>query len=288
MTISLDSQDRGLWIKRICEEQAFIKEGKYYGKTVRIVTPKDLCPESLKPVHLVTLACLVHALKKVGASGHIEGTQDLMNYLKEDIHLDLYFSSSLFHVESKNKYDLNLWKIEVDHIFHYSDHLTRYLQRNFFSDRDVSGIKVILDELFANIADHSHAKGTAFSFINYNESEKRIYAAFCDFGIGIRQSLSKSSGDVPPDAIRFATTKGVSAKSNSHNRGFGLDIVLEGVRQSGGSIRILSDNELFVAKDYALAPKTIYLPFRFNGTLVYFDFFIEALEEEDFFEGIEL
>lgn len=242
----------------------------------------------LNPVHLVTLACLVQYLRKNGFSGRIQASSDLIAYFRDDLHLNDYFSSEVAHVRSESNYNLNLWRISTEHALMYSQHVSDYLKKTYFKNKDLSALKVVLDELYANIADHSESKGLAYSFIKYDEDKKIIKIAFCDFGIGIKASLIKGGTNVINEYIKAATVKGVSARSNSHNRGFGLDTVVSSVCGSKNAIRILSGTELFLSYGIEQNQRTWQTDFDFKGTLIYFDMPISTFEEDNYVDDFEL
>lgn len=287
--IYFDSYEKGKWIKTIAQEQANIINGYYRSSIVTIRLTPDLKVPNLNSVHIVTLACLVLSLKQNGCiRGGICADMEIIKYLTEDLHLSEYFSHAVPHVRSENNYNLNLWKVSSQHALMYSQHVSDYIKRNYFSNKDLSGLKVVLDELYANIADHSESKGLAYSFIKYDPYEEMIRIAFCDFGIGIKASLLKGGANVFKEFIYAATRKGVSARSNTHNKGFGLDTVVSSINDSKTPIRILSGRELFVSFGNNSNQRTWDLDFDFKGTLIYFDMPFSAFEDADDLENFEL
>lgn len=286
--IFFDSIEKGKWIQRIAEEQTKIHNGLYRSAEATVKLCQDLTLDTLTPLHLVTLACFVQLLKKSGClRGNIKANQDVIDHFIRDLHLPEYFSSATPHVKSENEYNLNLWKISSKHAATYSQHVADYLKRNYFVGKDLSGLKVVLDELYANIADHSEAD-IAYSFIKYDETEETIKIAFCDFGIGIKASLLKGGASAIENFIYAATLKGVTAKSNTHNRGYGLDTVVSSINDSGNLVRILSGNELFISYGSNANQRTWPLDFDFKGTLIYFDLPISSFEDADYLEDFEL
>lgn len=170
----------------------------------------------------------------------------------------------------------------------YSQYLSDYLKRTYFADKDLSSIKVVLDELYANISDHSESDGVAYSFVKYDIPGQLIKIAFCDFGIGIKASLLKGGSNIAREYVKAATMKGITAGSNSHNRGFGLDTVVSSLSGSGKKISILSGSELFVAYGDRNIQRTWQTGFDFRGTLIYFDMPISSFEDADYLDDYEL
>lgn len=287
--INLDNPNIDKWIEKIAKVQMNSAFGDFEGCEIFIMLGDKVLKESLLPVHLVSLACLVKQLQKSGCiCGHIKGNDTLINYMKNDLHISDYFSSAIFYVEGESDYNLNLWRVSSEHSLMYSQYVSDYLKRRYFKEKDLSMLKVVLDELYANIADHSEAEGIAYSFINYDIKSGLIRIAFCDFGIGIKESLLKSGSKISNDFVRFATQKGVSAQSNTHNRGYGLDTVISAVCASGNSVRILSGKELLISYGSVLTQRTWLLDFDFMGTLIYFDIPVSSFEDSDYMYDFEL
>mgnify|MGYP000984143975 FL=1 len=149
----------------------------------------------------------------------------------------MYFdNSSNEHIESENSSILNLWKVVKNRAQGYSISVTTFFRRTCFDGYDLTGLQTSLDEIYNNIADHSESNGNAFSYISYEEEKHMIHVAACDFGVGIPFTLKRAGYNYENDAeaIRQSLEVGVSAKSQTHNKGFGLDNVTsnlsEGIR----------------------------------------------------------
>lgn len=287
-TISFVSLDTGYWIRRVSEEQHNLSSGKYNKSNINIQLNEDFRRTNLRQLHLVTLACLIQSIKQNGFTGRLQAHQDVISFLRDDLHLNEYFSSQIAHIKSESNYNLNLWKVLPEHALMYSQHVADYLKRHYFANKDLSGLKTVLDELYANIADHSDSQGLAYSFIKYDQEKQTIRIAFCDFGIGIKASLKKSGLKLDNGYVYAATTKGVSSRSNTHNRGFGLDTVVSSVCGTGNVIRILSGSELFVSYGDGKNQRTWIIDFDFRGTLIYFDLPVNSFEEADYVDEFEL
>lgn len=285
--IDLDNLEIKQWVGQIADVQMKAAFGDFEGTEISLCL-YGITKYQLLPVHIVSLACLIKQLQLSGCKcGRLKGESELISYLRNDLHLNDYFSSSVAHIEGESDYYLNLWKVSPVHSLMYSQYVSDYLKRKYFVGKDLSMLKVILDELYANIADHSISNGIAYSFINYDIECEIIRIAFCDFGIGIKESLSRAYNDVEKEFIRRATQKGVSSRANVHNRGFGLDTVISAVCDSGNSVRILSGDELLISYNKEICQKTWYLDFDFKGTLIYFDIPISAFEDMDYIEDYE-
>ena len=212
----------------------------------------------------------------------------MIDYFCNRLHLDIYFNLDKHHVKSESPADLNLWQVAAEKSLFYSSHVAEYLKNTYFRTKDLSALKVVLDELYANIADHSQAKDVAYSYIHYDESTGTIKIAFCDFGIGIPRSLQNAGIEANGEYIMKATGVGVSTKSNTHNKGFGLDTVVSSVAGTGNTIVIISGNELFISYGKDDHERTWPRPYNFHGTLIYFDMSIDSFDDADYVGEFEL
>lgn len=131
--------------KKIGQECLNISNHKYKSQKVVVNISEEINITDLNPVHLVTLACLVQYLRKNGFSGRIQASPDLIAYFRDDLHLNDYFSSEVAHVRSESNYNLNLWRICTEHALMYSQHVSDYLKKTYFKNKDLSALKVVLD-----------------------------------------------------------------------------------------------------------------------------------------------
>lgn len=243
----------------------------------------------LQPFHIATLACLlaysINSFRRVS----LNANDKVEDFLRNVLHLEQYFADSP-HIDASEPSIFNLWKVDATQTFGYSHSLSMYLRSSFFKGKDISAFTNALNELYANVADHSKANGVAYSYIVLDESKETIQIAFCDFGIGIPDCL-KNAAIEPKDGcgyVQWATRPGVSAKSSSHNAGKGLDDVISSIPGDYDRVKILSGNEFCIVGEKKLKDnsfdrieKTIYLPFCFKGTLIYFQYDISDLENEE-------
>ncbi len=287
--IKFTSTDRLEWIRTISEVQNALAAHAYSrGAKINIEIDGSISPDDLHPVHLVLLACLVALFRKHNHPGRILTSAALEQYLRDQLHFDVYLTSNEYHVRSESAADLNLWQVAASRSLFYSNHVAEYLKNKYFRNKDLSLLKVVLDELYANIADHSLADDMAYSYIHYDEASRTVKIAFCDFGIGIPRSLARAGITAENGYIMKATGCGVSAKSNTHNKGFGLDTVVSSIAGTGHTIRIISGDELFISYGKDEHERTWRQPFYFNGTLIYFDLSIDTFDDIDYISGLEL
>lgn len=251
---------------------------------VELSISDEISPRNIEPWHIVSLACLIELSSKHVSKFSLIAGEELHEFFKNNLHLDKYFSKNS-HVESESNTILNLWKINTKESLFYSSRLSTYLKQTYFKGKDISMLKLMLDELYANVADHSHSEDIAYSFIQYYPERNIISVAFCDFGIGIPSSL-KQNGKHPilrRDYIKYATQRGITVKSSIHNSGFGLATVLDCMENSNHYLRIISNDELYYHLNFngQINEKTFLLNQPFDGTLIYYDIDISQFQSEE-------
>lgn len=242
--------------------------------------------KDLKPWHIVSLACLCEYARRCVSSLSIKAQTDVIDYMRDDLSLDKYFGGGKRHIDSARPAIFNLWQIDPQSAIIYSNSLSRYLKQEYFKGKDISMVQTMLDELYANVGDHSRSDGMAYSYVYYNEECETIEVAFCDFGIGIPESL-RMAGLMPPIGvgyIQYATQRGVSIRSNTHNAGFGLSTVLDCMEGSNHYLRIISNGELYYhlnLPEENKTEKTFALNKPFGGTLIYYGLDISQFPDEE-------
>lgn len=286
--IEFSSHDKGQWIQEISKFTRNATQGLYKGKKTVIYLPLNLNKDTIEPLHIVTLACFIKLLKKTGSiEGSVIASENLITYMKDELKFSDFFSTNE-NLKTHLNFNDSLWNVIDAQILPYSNYISEYLQRKYFNDKDYSILKVCLDELFANIADHSKANGIAYSFIKFEENKNLIKVAFCDFGVGIPGSLKEAGIDINSNYIEEATKIGITSRSNPHNKGYGLDTVVSSITNSGHLIRIASGNELFLSHGKNKSFKTFKLDFEIPGTLIYFTLPVSSFEEIDIIDDFQL
>lgn len=240
--------------------------------------------DNLLPFHIVLLSCIVDDLKE---KGYLIVLDVLNEKLKRFIETDVYFRSYWSgkkedHIESPTIGRLNLWRITDTGKEGYSISVENYF-KNLFPGKDLSSLKTSLNELYFNVFDHADAKGNAFSYIYYDENEKKIYIAICDYGKGIAKTikpvyqLSKDS-----EALKKSLESGVSSNSKPHNKGFGLDVVISSLSENN-TFRMVSNKGLLkLSKNKGSYEYKIFdLDFDFEGTLIYFELSTDGFPDVD-------
>jgi hypothetical protein len=203
-----------------------------------------------------------------------------------DLKLNKYFNEARSVHEEARDDKVNLWKVVDNQSYMYSFSVMKYFDANYFQGYDMTSLKISLDEIYANIADHSKSDGNAFSYIAYNPQKKKIFVAACDYGLGIAATLKRTNPQYKSDseALRDSINIGVTAKTTPRNMGFGLDNVVSNLTEDD-MFRIVSNKSLLVCYGVKKNIKTYPLDFEFKGTLIYFEistssFLLKDIENE--------
>lgn len=284
--IILTNSNRGIWLYELIQN---INGINFYESEVDIVLPQDMQPDKFEPFHIVLLACFIEHLNKNGCSNIrvLCNNADVIDICRDKLKIHKYFQGSISsnHEESEDDTILNLWKVVNSESYAYSLSIGKYFSNNYFKDLDTSGLISALNEVYANIADHSQSQENAFSYISYNPDKEKIYIAACDFGLGIPTTLRNVNKKykTDSDALRDSIEIGVTAKSTKGNKGMGLDNILSTIT-SDDTFRIISNKSLLVCLGTKNNIKTYNLNFDFKGTLIYFElstksFPIKEIEE---------
>jgi anti-sigma regulatory factor (Ser/Thr protein kinase) len=284
--IWFDSINKEYWIKNIAllsnREHVSIDNTN---ESVSIHLTSNINKNNFAPIHIVLFACLVKYFEKLNYRVSVDvQNAELLSFLDKELNLISYFSDGCETVHYYSIADniLNLWRIESGQEKGYSMSVTEFFKRSYFHGYDLTILQTSLDEIFLNVADHAQASGIAFSYIYYDQKNKLIRVAVCDFGVGIPASLKKSYPDKytnDTEALRDSLEIGVSARTNPHNKGFGLDLVVSNL-SSDEMLRIVSNKALLFCKSADKNIKIYPLDFDFPGTLIYFDVKIDSFPPE--------
>lgn len=281
--IHFDKLNKSHWIASLSEARQRIGSCES-SDVINFHLNTKIAPTSIEPWHIVSLACILDlAYRHINRMNLFAGNE-MLAYLRDDLHLNQYFQKSSY-VDSNTKTILNLWKINTKEALFYSARVSEYLKQTYFRGKDISMLQIMMDELYANIADHANANDIAYSFIQYNPSLEVISVAFCDFGIGIPQSLINNNRHPIQrcNYIQYATQRGVTVKSSIHNAGYGLATVLDCMEGSNHYLQIISNNELYyhLNAQGGVTEKTFTLNNGFEGTLIFYNLDISQFQSEE-------
>lgn len=210
--------------------------------------------------------------------------QELKEFIHNDISLTQYWKKeNTDYIESPDSSRLNLWRVVEGKAEEYGVCVHLYFN-NKFPYIDFFMLNSCLTELYFNIFDHANANGIAFSYISYDEKDEIIHIAICDFGKGIANTIQEAYPNIINDkeALLESIKRGVSARSNEHNAGFGLDNVISALSNES-TLRIVSNKAILICSKKAESSetKTYDLSFEFKGTLIYFDLPISSFDESE-------
>ena len=246
----------------------------------------DIEVEKLKPLHIVSLACLIECISRNELEVQILSEDNLYNYLREELQFDEYWNDdkSSNYVEARNDTVLNLWRFADDEKEAYTMRVHEYLKRKFFANKDLSAVKESLDETYYNVSDHSKANGNAFSFIKFDKQQGKLYVAVCDFGKGIAKSVRNVCQDKTDDAKALckAMEYKFTTKSYSRNQGMGLGNI-QNTCTENDILGIISNQGWLLAKRENI--KSGLSKINFDGTLIYYELSLNHFEEENILES---
>jgi hypothetical protein len=288
--IEFDTPQKEDWIRIVsdCRKKITITEKR---EIIEFVFNDNLELKNFYPIHIVLLSCFIDEIKSKGYLVQLDiKNKELYRYLFSEINLTNYWGKEkVDHVDSPTITDLNIWRITENMKESYSISVHDYFKRSYFVGHDLSAFKNSLNELYCNVFDHANAGGNSFSFIRYDKADRKINVAICDFGTGIANTLRNKYIEYQNDceALENSIKIGISAKSQKHNRGFGLDNVASAL-QKDDTMRIVSNQALLRILDNKSNVKSYELDFDFKGTLIYFEISIDSFEEEEILEDFSL
>ena len=275
-TICFETSNKIEWVQKIASIVSLYSE-TYTEKIIIDFYPKIKSKE-LRPFHLTSLACLIQYCSDRHISVSMsQNNKDVCYYICEVCGFSTYWKLGKQHAISKTPKIFSLWKIDNGEKDIFASEVTSYFKRNINKDKDFTPISMSLAEAYNNVFDHANAKGNAFSVISYDDKFKKINVAICDFGISIPNSVNAFLEDKRSDAeaIKIATLKNFTVKSQKNNRGFGLDNILT----NSDNVRVFSKGACLIKINGK--QQTFSMPFDFSGTLIDFDIDLSNLEDED-------
>lgn len=268
------------WLRKIGE----IVNNPCHDSAVLLTFSKTITKEELMPLHLVTLANLIQYLFDQDNKVYIDPNTNKVVYefVYNELKFSEYWSKGKNHVDATPTI-FNLWRLVDSEKDAYAKNVEAYFKRNYFRDRDLSVITVVMTEAFYNVFDHANAGQNAFSFIKYDKDNGILYAAISDFGVGIAKSVKNFQKTIMSDkeALNLAIKDNFTVRSTERNHGFGLSNILSG----SDTARIFSGEGL-VVKTVA-GVKVVATSFGFPGTLIYFEVDLAKTEKEEIINNFE-
>lgn len=117
--------------------------------------------------------------------------------------------------------------------------------------------RFILEELGANIVQHSARPGTGFGMAQAFPQARRIEIAFADAGVGFLASLQRNpefAGRIEDEAeaLQLALSRGLTSGADGRgNMGMGLDLLVKFADLLGGDLRAASGDALLYRRTVA-------------------------------------
>lgn len=285
-TILFESADITSWLRIISEnrECGFCEGGDV---SLRFEHIND---SDITPAHIVSLACLIEFLDRVGCSIKVPAihTNMVSNYILNKLRFREYWSGNRRdHVGALQDNVLNLWRIVDNQKETYSFLVRDYLKRKFFQSKDLSAVQNSLIETYYNVFDHAQADDNAFTFVAFDEHTQKLHVATCDFGIGIATSVRKEIPAIESDrlAIERALEYKFTTKSKNHNKGMGLGNIKDACSMND-MLTIISGSGVVEANVEKV--ESYDNDFSFPGTLIYYSQTLSHFEEEEFLDNFEL
>lgn len=278
--LKFKSADRNLWITQIVD---FYENYSKYLEDNECTFDFDstITKGEIEPFHIVTLACLNQFLHDKGVRPYLsKSNESLFEYFYNDLQLAQYFVGNENHVSTRDSHEvLNLWRIKDTEKDLYASRVESHF-KEILHGKDTSSISLILKESFYNVFDHAQAGNNAFTFVQYKDDI--ISVAVSDFGIGIVESVRNAYPTIEDDkAIVKSLEYGFTVRSTERNMGYGMDNMVKSTCKT----KIYSDKYLVVCeKNSNFVPKTYEVPFKYPGTLLYFEIDTNDLEDEEIIE----
>ena len=279
--VKLTGCDREHWIKVLSFFLDELQPNEIENSHITISLSEDVQEANVLPFHMVLLACFIEYIHSMNYKVIIDSpNREAKCYFDETFRA--YFVGGQKYIEPDHDDILNLWKVVNEKAISYSMQVAKYLNNEHFEGIDMSKLKVALDEVYANIADHSQSKGNAFSYIKYIPQDRKIYVAVCDFGLGIAKTLRDSNTKYlsDKDALRDSINIGVSARTNERNKGYGLDSIVTSLSEN--DILCILSNRGFLMSTGNRNIKIYDLDFDFKGTLIYFEISTDSFPVKEF------
>ncbi|GAA3918328.1 hypothetical protein [Hymenobacter algoricola] len=260
---------------------------------VRILTART---QTLKPHHVVTLACLLEEYWRAGVPIHFEPSPSIAYGYLESIGFLRQWSGPVapphegFTVPT-DATSFVFWKIEPERVATFADSAYRHYKASFFQDKDISALPTYLAELFNNVFDHAFAAGAteriAYCMVQFYPATKRLILAVADFGMGIPKSVNHFLASQQQEqlsavkALEQALQLHFSARSRPHNRGRGLNTLRTGLAALGSTLTIQTSQAIYHVDSAGNAhPKS--LPGEnFPGTTVSIRLFYDRLPPDE-------
>lgn len=164
------------------------------------------------------------------------------------------------------------------------------LAQSYFSQhcpqKDLSFLNITISELINNVRDHSRSPIDAYVFCQLYPRLNTIKIVVGDLGIGIPASVNEflrsknKSAMSDINSIIWAVGKNTSTKSQPHNRGKGLNNLLEFIQSNRSIMHIYSNSGLFITTKNRTNSRENNIK-NFVGTVIQMEINIDNLPAND-------
>lgn len=284
MDYIFNTLDRTEWLKSI----AVYKEQCVTVNPREVVIKFDKLDDTdkLEPVHIVSLACLIEFMYRRHIIVRLDRDNKIGEYLFTQLRFRAYWGGKQNYVPAEDDKVFNLWRYVEEKKENMPELISNYLKKRFFKHKDLSAVKLSLDEAFYNISDHAKAEENAFSIVRFHQATETLHVAICDFGRGICDSVRSAYRDIESDreALMKAMERNFTTRSTKRNMGFGMDSI-RGACSENDSFWIFSNNAKCAF--YTGKIQTFDSDFRFPGTIIFYQISLSHFENEDIYYNFE-
>ena len=220
----------------------------------------SLC-KSLKPHHVVSLACLLDEYQQARICITIDASDTpAYQYLRRLGFLQRWLAPGWTNADdqalaTRDLTSSRLWRFTVGEDTAFINETYARLKACFFAQKDVSALPSYLGEIINNVFDHAFASEAAdrlaYALVQYYPSSGRLFVAVADFGIGIPNSVNRfltqhgHEAVSAVESVRRAMLPLFSSHSRPHNRGRGLDTLRTGIQGLQGFMLIQTSGVLY-------------------------------------------
>ncbi|MBS0358849.1 MAG: sensor histidine kinase [Proteobacteria bacterium] len=251
-----------------------------------LATGTAICPDFLRPFHLVTLALFI---KKLGWTelclpeelSAYAGSMGLFDVIDMAPPSNMKKSSARsgscelrpFIPETQQQKEYYIDDIASNLTTMMYPHMPSYHQ-------NIESLKICLTEIIGNSFDHAEQKNGLPGLACAQRWPKGNLAqiAVVDSGIGIRKSLHLNE-DLHTslnsmNSCELASQYGITSKPNAGHSGYGLALIKDLMQQNSGTYILLSGNELYYASGNDQMQSYL-LDISWKGTLLIFEWRID-------------
>lgn len=251
----------------------------------------------IEPVGVVVLSNLIEYLRNRGVKGtlcNVREANGAISYLDDSRFFERYVGGPLRSHASQRQGTFPLTLITNDEAlgFLYAT-LVPWIGNQLRVPQEALGsLRVCVEEILHNIKDHS---GVTIGCVHaqFWAAKGELHIAISDFGRGIPSLVRTVATDASDaEALRLACTQGFTTKSNVHNRGAGLAVLMNCITgKDRGNVWVVSGKANISATHVDGSSRLVARakPFVYPGTLVWIMLktdrlqdWIDEVEQEDF------